>query len=251
MFAKDIYVARRRELCRRVGKGLILLPGNVESPFNYPNNTYHFRQDSTFLYYFGHSVPSLVGVIDVESGVETLYGDDFTVDDIIWMGPQPTIRDFAEQVGVAEAKPMASLAADIQRAIALGREVHYLPPYRGETKLMLSDLLGVAPSMLHARKSLDLLFAVAEMREKKSAEEIAALEEALQEKRIRVSVAGSIAEAAADITQIFSVAQRTADLYLHEIASMKEDTEKECARMLQEARDQAEMILAEAQSKRG
>ena len=128
MFTKDIYVARRRELCRRVGKGLILLPGNVESPFNYPNNTYHFRQDSTFLYYFGHSVPSLVGVIDVESGVETLYGDDFTVDDIIWMGPQPTIRDFAEQVGVAEAKPMASLAEDIQRAIALGRDVHYLPP---------------------------------------------------------------------------------------------------------------------------
>ena len=72
MFAKDIYVARRRELCRRVGKGLILLPGNVESPFNYPNNTYHFRQDSTFMYYFGHSVPALVGVIDVESGVETL-----------------------------------------------------------------------------------------------------------------------------------------------------------------------------------
>lgn len=180
MFAKDIYVARRRELCRRVGKGVILLPGNVESPFNYPNNTYNFRQDSTFMYYFGHSVPALVGVIDVESGEETLYGDDFTVDDIIWMGPQPTIRDFAEQVGVAQAKPMASLAQDIQRAIALGREVHYLPPYRGETKLMMSDLLGIQPSMLHARKSLDLLFAVAEMRERKSAEEIAALEEAFE-----------------------------------------------------------------------
>ena len=94
MFSTDIYVARRKELCRRVGKGLILLPGNVESPFNYPNNTYHFRQDSTFLYYFGHSVPSLVGVIDAETGVDTLYGDDFTVDDIIWMGPQPTIHAF-------------------------------------------------------------------------------------------------------------------------------------------------------------
>ena len=139
MFATDIYVARRAELRRRVGKGLILLPGNVESPFNYPNNTYHFRQDSTFLYYFGHSVPSLVGVIDADSGEETLYGDDFTVDDIIWMGPQPTIRDFAEQVGVAQAKPMAALATDIQRAVALGREVHYLlisaavPVFTGNT----------------------------------------------------------------------------------------------------------------------
>ena len=180
MFTADIYSARRAELRRRVGKGIILLPGNVESPFNYPNNTFHFRQDSTFMYFFGHSVPALAGVIDAESGEETLYGDDFTVEDIIWMGPQPTIRDFADRVGVAGAKPMASLIADVQRAIALGREVHYLPPYRGETKLMLSDLLGIHPSMLHARKSWDLLFAVAQMRERKGAEEIAALEEAFE-----------------------------------------------------------------------
>ena len=180
MFTADIYSARRAELRRRVGKGIILLPGNVESPFNYPNNTFHFRQDSTFMYFFGHSVPALAGVIDAESGEETLYGDDFTVEDIIWMGPQPTIRDFADRVGVAGAKPMASLAVDVQRAIALGREVHYLPPYRGETKLMLSDLLGIHPSMLHARKSWDLLFAVAQMRERKGVEEIAALEEAFE-----------------------------------------------------------------------
>ena len=180
MFTADIYSARRAELRRRIGKGVILLPGNVESPFNYPNNTVHFRQDSTFMYFFGHSVPALAGVIDVESGVETLYGDDFTVEDIIWMGPQPTIRDFATEVGVAEAKPMARLKEDIQRAISLGREVHYLPPYRGETILMMSDLLGIQPSMLHARKSWDLLFAVAEMRERKGEEEIAALEEAFE-----------------------------------------------------------------------
>lgn len=180
MFTADIYSARRAELRRRIGKGVILLPGNVESPFNYPNNTFHFRQDSTFMYFFGHSVPALAGVIDVESGVETLYGDDFTVEDIIWMGPQPTIRDFATEVGVAEAKPMARLKEDIQRAISLGREVHYLPPYRGETILMMADLLGIQPSMLHARKSWDLLFAVAQMRECKGEEEIAALEEAFE-----------------------------------------------------------------------
>ncbi|MBO5398662.1 MAG: aminopeptidase P N-terminal domain-containing protein [Alistipes sp.] len=180
MFTAEIYSARREELCRRVRKGLILLPGNVESPFNYPNNTFHFRQDSTFLYFFGHSVPALAATIDAETGVATLYGDDFTVEDIIWMGPQPTIRNFADAVGVPVAKPMASLTTDVQRAILLGREVHYLPPYRGETKLMLADLLGIAPSMLHARKSWDLLFAVAQMRERKSEEELAALEEAFE-----------------------------------------------------------------------
>lgn len=180
MFTADIYSARRAELRRRIGKGIILLPGNVESPFNYPNNTFHFRQDSTFAYFFGHSVPALAGVIDVESGEETLYGDDFTVEDIIWMGPQPTIRDFADEVGVAESKPMAKLQEDVRRAISLGREVHYLPPYRGETILMMSDMLGIHPSMLHARKSWDLLFAVAQMRERKGEEEIAALEEAFE-----------------------------------------------------------------------
>ena len=180
MFTADIYSARRAELRRRIGKGIILLPGNVESPFNYPNNTFHFRQDSTFMYFFGHSVPALAGVIDVESGEETLYGDDFTVEDIIWMGPQPTIRNFADEVGVAVSKPMAKLQEDVRRAISLGREVHYLPPYRGETILMMSDLLGIQPSMLHARKSWDLLFAVAQMRECKGEEEIAALEEAFE-----------------------------------------------------------------------
>ncbi|MBQ6580918.1 MAG: aminopeptidase P N-terminal domain-containing protein [Alistipes sp.] len=180
MFTADIYSARRAELRRRIGKGIILLPGNVESPFNYPNNTFHFRQDSTFMYFFGHGVPALAGVIDVESGEETLYGDDFTVEDIIWMGPQPTIRNFADEVGVAQSKPMAKLQEDVRRAISLGREVHYLPPYRGETILMMSDLLGIQPSMLHARKSWDLLFAVAEMRECKGEEEIAALEEAFE-----------------------------------------------------------------------
>ena len=132
------------------------------------------------MYFFGHSVPALAGVIDVESGEETLYGDDFTVEDIIWMGPQPTIRDFADEVGVAQSKPMAKLQEDVRRAISLGREVHYLPPYRGETILLMSDMLGIHPSMLHARKSWDLLFAVAEMRERKGEEEIAALEEAFE-----------------------------------------------------------------------
>ena len=178
MFSAETYAKRRAELRRRIGSGLILLPGNYEAPMNYPNNAYNFRQDSTFLYFFGQSLPALAGVIDADSGAETLYGDDFTVEDIIWMGPQPSVADLAAEVGVSQSRPMAALAADLRHALAQGRKVHYLPPYRGETTLQISQLLGIVPSMVHDRMSLDLLFAVAEMREVKSDEELACIEEA-------------------------------------------------------------------------
>ena len=180
MFSAQTYLARRGELCRRVGEGLILLPGNTYSPYNYPNNAYAFRQDSTFLYYFGLNLPTLVGVVDAESGGAMLFGDDFTVEDIIWTGPQPSLRELGEQVGVegSKCRPMADLAGCVAAAQKAGRKVHYLPPYRGETKIQLSSLLGVGVDALHAGKSVDLMFAVAEMREVKSAEEIEALERA-------------------------------------------------------------------------
>ncbi len=180
MFSKEIYIARRAELCRRIGKGVILLPGNFNTPNNYPNNAYYFRQDSTFRYFFGLNVPAVVGIIDAETGDAALFGDDFTVDDIIWTGPQPTLHDMGLEVGVEHTRPMKDLAGVLRRAIELNRTVHYLPPYRGETKIMLSELLGIDLKMLHARKSIDLMFAVAEMREKKGAEEIEEIERAFQ-----------------------------------------------------------------------
>lgn len=180
MFSKETYIARRTELCRRIGKGVILLPGNQNTPNNYPNNAYYFRQDSTFRYFFGLNVPAVAGVIDAETGEASLFGDDFTVDDIIWTGPQPTLHDMASEVGVEHTYPMKELAGKLRSAIELNRTVHYLPPYRGETKIMLAELLGIDLNMLHARKSIDLMFAVAEMRERKSAEEIEELERAFQ-----------------------------------------------------------------------
>lgn len=164
----------------KIGQGIILLPGNAPAPNNYPNNAYYFRQDSSFLYYFGLNIPSLVGLIDADSGEEALYGDDFTVEDIIWTGPQPTLRELGAQAGVTETFPSADLAARLRKAIAQGRKIHYLPPYRGETKLQLSELLGIKPALLHDYKSVDLMFAVAEMREKKSAEEIEEMERAFR-----------------------------------------------------------------------
>ena len=178
MFSAKTYTARRHELRTKIGQGIVLLPGNGLAPNNYPNNAYYFRQDSSFLYYFGLNTPSLAGLIDADTGEEALYGDDFTVEDIIWTGPQPTLREEGARAGVADCRPLAALADYLAAAIRLGRRIHYLPPYRGETKLQLSALLGIAPALLHDYKSVDLMFAVAEMREVKSAEEVAQMEDA-------------------------------------------------------------------------
>ena len=133
MFAKQTYIARRNELRRRMPKGgIVVLIGNGEAPRNYFDNAYGFRQDSTFLYYFGLQNANLVGVIDLDNEVDTLFGDDYTVDDIIWMGPQPSIRELAESVGVGQSAPFAAARDCVQAAIRAGRKVHYLVPYRGE-----------------------------------------------------------------------------------------------------------------------
>ncbi len=178
MFSAKTYIARRSELRTRIGSGLILIPGNMFSPNNYPNNAYYFRQDSTFRYFFGLNTPALFGVIDADSGDEMLFGNDFTMEDIIWTGPQPTIKELGVQVGISTTFALTELEAVVRKAVAQGRRVHYLPPYRGETKLQLSALLGIKPELLHDYKSVELMFAVAEMREIKSAEEIEALERA-------------------------------------------------------------------------
>ncbi len=180
MFTAKSFSERRRALREKIGSGIILLPGNVSSPNNYPNNAYYFRQDSTFRYYFGLNTPSLVGLIDADSGEEILFGDDFTVEDIIWTGPQPTLHDMAQGVGIDRTSPLSALATLIGQAIAQGRRIHFLPIYRGETKLQMSALLGIKPTKLHDYKSVELMFAVAEMREVKSTEEIEAMERAFQ-----------------------------------------------------------------------
>ena len=180
MFSAETYKQRRAELARRIGNGLILISGNTLSPFNYPNNTYSFRQDSTFLYYFGLNIPSLMAVIDAESGEAMLFGDDFTVEDIIWTGPQPCLVELGAQVGVSNCQPLRALDGVLAITMKQNRRIHFLPPYRGESKIELSRLLGMPVAELYSHKSVDLMFAVAEMREVKSSEEIEALERAFQ-----------------------------------------------------------------------
>ncbi len=178
MFTPEIYTARRAALRKKLKSGVILLPGNLDSPINYPANAYDFRQDSNFLYYFGLAQPGFVGVIDVDRDTDCLYADEWTMDDLIWMGPQPTVRERAALAGVGSAGSLQELAATLNSAIKKGRKVHYLPPYRSATKLQLSAWLGIAAERLKDHISRDLIRAVVSMREIKEPEEIAQLEEA-------------------------------------------------------------------------
>ncbi len=179
MFNSKVYVERRKLLKKQVKSGVLLFPGNVESPMNYAGNTYHFRQDSSFLYYFGLDKPGFTGFIDVEENKDYLFGEDFTIDDIIWMGPQPTVKDLGAQVGVKETGSPTQLAEKIETAITAGRKVHFLPPYRAENMLQLEKLLAITSSKLKQYASVDLIKAVVAQRELKSAEEVAEIENAL------------------------------------------------------------------------
>lgn len=179
MFNKQTYIQRRKTLAEKVGSGLILLLGNDESPMNYADNGYHFRQDSTFLYYFGIDFPALAAVIDVENDRQIIFGDDYTIDDIVWMGPQPSIASRAAESGITDTKPTNDLAKLLADASWKDREVHFLPPYRPENKLKLQALLGLHPAEIAQKSSLSLIRAVVSQREIKTAEEIREIERAV------------------------------------------------------------------------
>ena len=179
MFEGAVYVQRRKLLKRRMRSGLLLFPGNQESPMNYPANTYPFRQDSSFLYFFGLDTPGVAAVIDVDAGTETIFGDDITLEDVIWMGDLPTIKDRAAAVGVKRTTPLARLDETIAQARKKGRPIHFLPPYRPETLTRLSDLLGVRPQEVRKRVSSELIRAVVAQRSTKTEEEVAEIEKSL------------------------------------------------------------------------
>ena len=178
LFSKNTYVERRARLRQLVGHGLIVLMGNNESPLNYPSNTYKFRQDSSFLYFFGQHRDGLVGVIDADSGAETLLGDEIDIDDIVWYGEVTSVVQMAEECGVAHTAPMAALTEMVAQAQKAGRKVHFLPPYRHETMIRLHDLLGIHPSQQRDAASQELIQAVIQLRLVKSTEEIEELERA-------------------------------------------------------------------------
>ncbi len=178
MFEKQVYIDRRLKLRKKIKSGIAIIMGNTESPMNYPSNTYHFRQDSNFLYFFGLDVPNLIGIIDIEDGKDCLYGDDFDIDDIIWMGPQPKLKELGEKVGVLSTHPLKELNTTISRAIRHGRKIHIIPPYRAENILTLERLLGVNQSFIKTYTSLEFIKAIVSLRSIKEACEIEEIEKA-------------------------------------------------------------------------
>lgn len=179
MFKKEIYVQRRQELKKLVDKGIAIFLGNIDSPMNYADNIFHFRQDSSFLYFFGIDHPGLAAIIDFETGEEILFGNDADISDIIWMGEQPKLQEKGERVGVTNTQAFSKLQTEINKAVSNNkRPIHYLPPYRGESKIMLGDLLGINPSKVNDYRSLELVNAVIKLRSVKDNYEIAEIEKA-------------------------------------------------------------------------
>jgi len=179
MFDADTYIARRKRLQTDVKTGLILLLGNEESPMNYADNQYPFRQDSSFLYFFGLDCPGLAAVIDADQGSECVFGDDPTVDDIIWTGPQPLLRDKCQKTGIAKTAPLDELPALLTKATQQGRTIHFLPQYRPENILKTQQWLGMSPSEIQNHVSETLIRAVVAQRSTKTHDEIAHIEAAL------------------------------------------------------------------------
>ena len=179
MFPVETYRQRRAALKRSLREGILLFIGNGESPMNYADNTYHFRQDSSFLYFFGMDYPGLYGLIDLDEGQEILFGDDLTIDEIVWMGTQPTLAERASAFGIRDIRPAARLQDYLGSAQLKGRTIHYLPPYRAETRIQLSDLLGIKPEQTDSKGSVDLIKAVVDLRIRKTEEEVREIEKAV------------------------------------------------------------------------
>lgn len=176
MYAKEVYTQRRNLLKKAVGSGVLLFLGNDETGLNYEDNAFRYRQDSTFLYYFGLSFAGLSAVIDIDEDKEIIFGDELTIDSIVWMGTQPTLKEKTEGVGIHETKPYASVADYLKKAAGQGRTVHYLPPYRSEHKIKLMEWLGLPIGKQEG--SVPFIRAIVAQRSHKSEEEILEIEKA-------------------------------------------------------------------------
>lgn len=179
MFSATTYSQRRARLRQDLGSGLVLILGNNEAPMNYQANTYHFRQDSNFLYFFGLDQAGLTGVLDLDAGDDIIFGDELTMEDIVWTGPLPTIAEQANKAGVSKTLPYRELADTIKKAVEQGRTIHFTPPYRHDNMILLSELLDQPIAKLKANASVPLIKAIVAQRSHKTAEEVAEMERAV------------------------------------------------------------------------
>jgi Xaa-Pro aminopeptidase len=179
MFQPSTYQARRARLKKDLQSGLALFLGNNELGMNYAGNTYHFRQDSNFLYFFGLDKPGLAAIIDVDNDREIIFGDDLSIEDVVWMGAMPRLKTLAEQVGIPEVLPSRRLSAFVKKARRAGQTIHFLPPYRHDNMLQLKTMLNIPIAREKSAASEALIRAVVAQRSYKSAEEVADMERAV------------------------------------------------------------------------
>ena len=173
LFSAETYQTRRNLLKKKLGAGKLLFLGNGQSAMNYPSNHFPYRQDSTFLYFFGLDKPGLAAIIDIANDEEVIFGDELTLDDIVWEGPHPTLTEMASLVGVQKVKRLSELQSTVDD------DVLYLPPYRGENRIWLSELTGQSTAWLEQHYSPALNEAIVEIRSVKEEQEIAQLHDAV------------------------------------------------------------------------
>jgi Xaa-Pro aminopeptidase len=179
MFNKEVYTKRRNKLQTMLSSGVVLILGNNEVSYNYPDNTYRWRQDSNFSYFFGLNLQGLAGIIDIDNNEHIIFGTELTVDDIVWMGSQPTLKENAAKAGINITREYSTLQTYLNEAVNKGRKIHFLPPYRGEHYLELEKLLGINYCAVNRYVSKELVKAVISLREIKEDVEIEEIEKAV------------------------------------------------------------------------
>lgn len=185
MFSKEVYARRRQTLVAKMAdsaaegkRGIALFIGNTEAPAQYKDNCYKFRQDSTWLYFFGIDQPLYAAIIDLDNGNETIFANDVEIGDIIWMGPQPSVASVAASVGVEKSAPYTDLNAAVAKVLAEGRPVHFVKPSRYYNTMKIASLLGCGTDEVAGKFSLALTKAIISMRLVKEDCEIEAIDDA-------------------------------------------------------------------------
>ena len=169
-----------KHLKKQMKSGILFFPGAVDTPMNYSSNTYKFRQDSSFLYYFGIDAPNLAAVIDVDNDREIIFGDERSIDDIIWMGPEDSLNERAIKVGISEILPYAKLSLSLESHIHTDEQIHFLPQHQAQIKNQFKTWLGIELDNVNNNSSKNLIQAVVKQRSIKSCEEVEEIEKALK-----------------------------------------------------------------------
>ncbi|MBX2814834.1 MAG: aminopeptidase P N-terminal domain-containing protein, partial [Saprospiraceae bacterium] len=114
-FSANVYQNRREALAKQFeNQDVLIFPGNTFSPKNYHDNYYHFRQDSSFLYYAGLDLPDMALILDISTGKSMLYGHEVTIQDVVWTGWQPSLAELSESVGIDAYQEIENLEAGIR-----------------------------------------------------------------------------------------------------------------------------------------